>query len=136
MPPPEKLRFFNLWFTLGVGLLAIVAWFSLMTSGPEVEGFDRADLLLHLSAYGLLTGWFQQLFPGQRGLVVTALFMLGYGGLLEIAQHWFPPRETHWSDFLANASGILLASLLNRTALKQLLGSMDHSLGRLLRSLA
>ncbi len=118
MPQP-KLR--TLWLIIGIGLLLFVAYMSLVPPRVGIGDIEYSDLFLHLLAYGTITGWFQQIFLQRGALTGIAAAMLLYGGMLELAQYFVPPREPHWSDFFANAGGVLLATLVNTTRIRETL---------------
>ena len=124
MLQPEKLRYHRLWLTLGFCLLILIGYKSLEPIQIAVEGFDHIDLVLHFLAYFVLTAWFQQIHTRQSLLLIAVAITL-YSGVLELAQNYVPIRKTNWSDFLTNLSGILFATFLNRTALHGTLKSFE-----------
>lgn len=117
----RPLRFQPLWLAIGISLLLFVAYMSLIPPRVGIGEIEYSDLFLHLLAYAVITGWFQQIYAPKKALVFVAVAMLIYGGALELMQHYFPPREPHWSDFFANASGVVLATLINTTRIRDTL---------------
>lgn len=123
----RPLRFLPLWLAIGVSLLLFVAYMSLIPPGVGIGEIEKSDLFLHLLAYAVITGWFQQIYRKKRVLIYVATVMLIYGGLLELMQYYFPHREPHWSDFFANASGIVLATLINTTQIRDTLSFLEEN---------
>ncbi|HID82603.1 MAG TPA: hypothetical protein EYH06_05000 [Chromatiales bacterium] len=123
----RQLRFQPLWLAIGISLLLFVAYMSLIPPRVGIGEIEYSDLFLHLLAYATITGWFQQIY-GRKGLIYVAVAMLFYGGMLELAQHYFPPREPHWSDFFANASGVVLATLISTTRIRDTLFIIEKNI--------
>lgn len=123
----RQLRLQPLWLTTGISLLLFVAYMSLIPPRVGIGKIEKSDLFLHLLAYAVITGWFQQIYRNKRALIFVAGAMLLYGGILELMQHYFPPREPHWSDFFANASGIILATLINTTRIRDTLSLIEEN---------
>lgn len=121
---PENLRYHGLWLTVGFCLLILIGYKSLEPIQIVVEGFDHVDLVLHFLAYFVLTAWFQQIHTRQSLLLIAVAITL-YSGVLEIAQSYVPVRKTNWSDFLTNLSGILIATFLNKTSFHRTLKSFE-----------
>ncbi|OGB07991.1 MAG: hypothetical protein A3E25_01510 [Burkholderiales bacterium RIFCSPHIGHO2_12_FULL_69_20] len=46
----------------------------------------------------------------QRGVALLALWL--YGGLIEVAQTWLPPRQGDWADLLGDTVGLALGTAL------------------------
>lgn len=116
----QPLRYYRLWLVIGIGLLLFVAYMSLIPSRVGIGDIENSDLFLHLLAYAVITGWFQQILRRQA-MITVAVTMLLYGGALELAQYFIPAREPHWSDFFANAAGVLSATLINTTRIRETL---------------
>ena len=91
-------------------LLVLYTWLGL-SRGGAVSAMDYNDLLLHFAGYvaaGLSIGL---AFP-RRPLWQRGLFLLGYSILIEIAQHFLPPRTFDVYDISANGAGILVGIVL------------------------
>jgi VanZ family protein len=96
----------------------VIAAASLSPQSPAIEtGFG--DKLDHLTAYSVLSllvalGWSGRVAPG---VIVGAA--VGFGGLLELLQHFSPGRQADWADFAVNSlgavTGLALAMLVRRT---------------------
>ena len=85
----------------------VIAAASLSPQSPAIEtGFG--DKLDHLAAYSVLSllvalGWSGRVAPG---VIVGAA--VGFGGLLELLQHFSPGRQADWADFAVNSLGALI----------------------------
>ena len=119
------LRYRFLWMLIGFGLLATIIALSLL-SVPGPPGPPGVDKLYHLLAYGALMGWWGMVLPRRR--VAWAIGLLLMGGVLEWLQSLTGYRTLDRIDAVANAAGILLALLLLRTPLGELLAWLDRQL--------
>lgn len=91
-------------------LLLAVTLLALAPKPPPTAdlGWDKLNHLAAFVALGLLA---RLAWPAQA-LSRWALALLGYGGLLEIAQGLTPNRHGEWADLLADAAGLLVALAL------------------------
>ncbi len=123
----RPLRYFRLWQAMG--WLAVVATIYLsLTSEPVVElSFDYGDKLGHFLAYGVLMGWFVQLYQSRARLIAHALFLISLGVGLEFLQQ-YSGRYFEVADMVANASGVVLALLLLFTPGQALLLRLERRL--------
>ena len=97
----------------------VIAAASLSPQSPAIEtGFG--DKLDHLAAYSVLSllvglGWSERFVPS---VIVGAA--VGFGGLLELLQHFSPGRQANWADFMVNSlgalTGLAVAILVRRMA--------------------
>lgn len=132
----DKLRVasnFNLgwlWASAGWILVALVIYFSLTPSPPEVIEFAFADKLEHLFAYGVLMGWFGQLYPSLKLQLAWALVFCLLGVGMEFAQGWSGHRFFDTADMAANSLGVLLGWWLSNRWLAGSLLVVDHALSR------
>ncbi len=117
------LRYRTLWLTIGWGLVALVVFLLLLPDPPGV--IEGSDKLAHLLAYGVLMGWFVQLYPRGRhchwGLAFIAL-----GGVLELAQGLVGYREMEAYDLLADGVGVGLAWLAGATPFSGVLAALER----------
>lgn len=65
------------------------------------------DKVMHLLVFLLLTTLWQVSFATPAPL--SLLLLAGYGGLIELLQHYATVRTGDWWDWLADVVGILLA---------------------------
>ena len=135
LPPvsPNNFQLLPLWVSIGWGLLALIVYFSLTASPPEILEFAFADKLKHLFAYSVLMGWFTQLYPSLKVQLVwvVAFFLLGV--TMEFVQGWSGYRFFDLADMAANLLGVLLGWWLSTRWLAGSLFRVDHALSRLLR---
>lgn len=95
---------------LAVLLLAITA-LALVPDPPQAAstGWDKSNHALAFASLAFASVWGVWRQPRQWGLLVAAL--LAYGGAIEIAQGFLPPRSGDWLDLLADGVGIALGLL-------------------------
>lgn len=114
----------TVWTAVTVVLVLVIAVVSMLpprgTPGPQIADLGEARaLLLHALGYMLLAtaAMFAQRVPRP---IVTALVIIGYGVVLELAQGLVGMRSAQFTDALANAAGAIvgvsLAALLPRRA--------------------
>ncbi len=127
-------RFRILWLGNGWLLVGLVVYLSL-TPAPSSEllVFPFVDKLGHLIAYGVLMGWFAQLYPAGKSQWLWALVFCLLGVAMEFAQAWGGHRFFDVADMVANSLGVLLAWWLSRKWLAGSLLRVDHALSRWLR---
>ncbi|WP_347331927.1 VanZ family protein [Marinimicrobium locisalis] len=98
-------------------LLVVYTYMGLTTSsGPHIPQYD--DKMMHYLGYLVAGLSITGAFPGwpwwQRALV-----LLAYSGLIEVLQHFLPPRTLSLGDMVANAlgvgSGLLLIEAFRKT---------------------
>ncbi len=116
------LRYFNLWLILGWLLVITVCYLSLAPIPPDFDiKFKYIDKLEHFLTYLLLTGWFAQLYQTKRGRLFYLVFFILMGMLLEVLQGLGTVRVFEYSDMVANSAGVLIAWLITKGRLKNLL---------------
>ena len=126
MPHHRKivpLHYSHLWHFVGIVLLTSIIYLSLTPKPPITLSFSMGDKLGHLLAYGILMGWYTQLYRGRMQLMLLAIAFALMGVLMEILQSVGGHRFFEYGDMLANTlgvaigwwiSGYLLAGLLLR----------------------
>jgi len=114
------LKWFNFWLWVGFALVALIIFLSL-TSKPIQIGFHMGDKVAHGLGYGVVMGWFLQLYTGRGVRLLLALVFIAMGASLEFLQGLNPMRYFDWWDMLANAVGVILAWLSGFTVLSELL---------------
>lgn len=114
---PQTMKW---WRWLLAGLVVTVIWLALSPAPPESvnTGWDKLNHAIAFTALTITAILACPRSPGFRLLVMVAL--LGFGGLIEIAQSFTPTRSAEWGDLLADsvgmAAGTALAMLGSRLA--------------------
>ncbi len=80
------------------------------------------DKVMHLLAFGYLTGAFAVAYTRWTTWQRTAGIMLAYGVLIEGVQAFIPNRYCSWRDIVADSIGIALA-LMGLYVIKKIAGS-------------
>lgn len=84
------------WAALGSGL---------PSGAPKVS-----DVTLHLFAFVYLSAALRIAHP-RLLIVIVALVMVAYGGFIEVAQSFLPPRQAEWGDLGVDLMGIAIGLL-------------------------
>lgn len=124
------LRFRRLWQVLGAALVVAVIGLSLTPTPPQPLGFDGADKLEHLFAYGVLMGWYMQLYATVRARAAIAAALVALGISLEILQALGGARTYDLADMAANGSGVLLTWALLPAPATAILHTIEARLRR------
>jgi VanZ family protein len=115
--PDPRLR--RAWAAIGWALVSLTIVLSLRPL-PAAFAVGSLDKLVHALTYTALTLWFIQLAPAERWIRI-ALWFLGMGIAIEIAQDQTGYRYFSFADMVANATGIVTALLAARCGLSNLL---------------
>ena len=114
-----QVRFKKLWFTIGLGWIALVIYLSL-TSKPllpdvQITHFDKFG---HFVAYCWLMFWFSNLYyqTKSRLLLMSGFILLGL--CMELLQSQTASRLFEWADLIANITGVVVGLLLTIGSLK------------------
>lgn len=101
---------------------------SLISVPAQVKAVMVNDKVTHLVVYGLLMGWFGQIFRHDltRLLLVVLLVSMGIG--IEYLQGMVPSRQFEILDMIANTSGVVLAWALCYTWMGRILEWFEKSL--------
>ncbi len=92
-----------------LALLIATHWPGLAIDGP----IDRTDIIIHIAAFCIWTMLLALAIDARaRTLLLVALIALAWAALDEWTQR-FVNRTSTLEDFLANAAGIILGSLLS-----------------------
>ena len=110
------LRYRTAWLAGGWGLVALVAYLSLMQDPPVPFEFHMVDKVEHGLAYAAMSWWFCQLYLSPKSRLILCVTLVGYGVLIEILQRMTGYRYFEYADMLADSVGVLLGWLLARTA--------------------
>lgn len=125
------LRFFNLWLSIGWLMVLLACYFSLTANPPEFNiEFEYLDKLEHFLAYFILMFWFAQLYKTSRIRLFYIFFFVSMGVILEILQGLGGIRFFEYSDMLANTSGVVLAWIITKTRLNNLLLSFENRVSK------
>ncbi len=123
----RHLYYFRFWFAIGILLVGLVLYLSLMRSPPDPFKISHADKFEHLLAYGSLMLWFSQLYRRRVHIWIgVALVFMGIG--VEFAQAAGGYRMFEYSDMLANSTGVVLGWLLAGTAVAGCLAGVEQKL--------
>lgn len=107
------------WPTL---LVAMVILYLSLASGSGLPKthfhFPHADKVVHLLMYFALSGIMtidlrRAGKPLRQAWLPALLIPIVYGGLIELIQPYFPPRSCELADWLSDAIGALLGTLLS-----------------------
>jgi len=93
--------------------LLVCSFFAFAPSPPELPVFRLGDVVLHAFAFSFLTFLLPLAHPRVTP-VPAALWMLGYGVLIEFVQSFEPERSTELKDLLVDVAGIAVGLLLAR----------------------
>ncbi|MGH8480411.1 MAG: VanZ family protein [Gammaproteobacteria bacterium] len=124
--PDPRLR--RAWAAIGWALVFLTIVLSLRPS-PAAFAAGNLDKLIHVLTYATLTLWFLQLAPAERWFRI-ALWFVGMGVAIEIAQGRTGYRYFSFADMVANATGIVTALLAARYGLSNLLTRCETLLAR------
>ena len=109
-----QFRYLLLWVAIGCSMIGLVLYFSLMSNPPGVVNFPFADKFEHLLAYGLLMGWFCQIYILKKHQLMLAVLFCLMGVSLEILQGMGGHRFFEYTDMVANVTGVSLGWWLSR----------------------
>ena len=100
------------WRTLLALLIATILWLALSPAPPKTvdSGWDKANHAMAFAALAFTSVW--ALWPRPRTWVWLVPALLAFGGAIEIAQTFLPPREGDWADLLADGVGIAVGLLV------------------------
>lgn len=102
------LRRIAFWLPLG-----ICTWMALGPGLPS-GGPKISDISLHLLAFTYLTIALR-IAHAQLLIWIVAPALLFYGGFIEVAQSYLPPRQAEWKDFGVDVLGVGVGLLVHQT---------------------
>ena len=129
----EKLRFTNVWLTIGFLLIGLVVYASLMPNPPDLTHMEGGDKLEHAAAYFILTFWFCQIYARNRVRWTIGITFIFLGVAMEYLQRMTGYRTFEYADMAANTVGVLCALLAAQTPLARGLAVVEKHLLRLAR---
>lgn len=118
MPPAMTRPLFTLflqrpapWRALLAVLVIAILWFALSPRPPATvdTGWDKANHAAAFAALAFTAVW--ALWPRPRQWGWLALWLLAFGGAIEVAQTHLPPRQGDWADLFADGIGMALGLL-------------------------
>lgn len=99
-----------------------VCYLSIAPIQPDFDiKFKYVDKLEHFLTYLLLTGWFAQLYQTKQSRLFYLIFFILMGMLLEVLQGLGTVRIFEYSDMVANSAGVLMAWLITKGKLKNIM---------------
>lgn len=117
------------------GCLQAAFWVPLMvctylalTPNPPEPVTRMSDVALHGVSFVYLTFAARLAFPGARPITL-ALWMLGYGAFLELAQSFEPQRDAELKDLLVDLGGIAAGLAAGRLLGDRVRGAVRTLLG-------
>lgn len=120
------LKYRLLWLAIGYALVVLVIVLSLI-SAPEVElSFPLEDKFFHALAYFALMAWFSQIYHKSNKRILMAVMFVMLGVILEYLQSFEPSRFAEFGDMVANTAGVVLAYLINLTAVRFTLVKIEN----------
>lgn len=97
-----------LWRALLAVLLIAITWLALSPAPPRTvdTGWDKSNHAIAFAALAFTAVW--ALWPRPRQWLLLVVALLAYGGAIEVAQSFVPPRSGDWLDLLADGLGITI----------------------------
>jgi VanZ family protein len=94
-----------------------LAWLRTKPKGPKKPpppylAWLFNDKTQHFVSYAILTGLILEATRWTPAVVFSVA--ASHGGLVEVLQDWFPPRETDLQDWIADLAGVLCVLLVYR----------------------
>ena len=122
-----ELHYKPLWLVIGYSMVALIVYLSVASTPPMPDiGFDWQDKLYHLLAYFTVMFWFVQLYHRGRQQLMYAAGFIVMGVGLEYIQSFDPQRYSEWQDMVANSAGVVIAWLLAKTGLRNVLVNIEE----------
>jgi len=110
-----ELNYRTEWLFVGWSLVTLIIFLSVTTSPPQIDiDFKYLDKLEHLLAYGILMGWFGQLYRTTKVRIGYLLGFIVMGTLLEIIQGLGGVRYFEYGDMAANSIGAAIGWSMSR----------------------
>ena len=119
------------WLAIGYAYLLFIIVISLIAEPDKALGLDGffkllSDKAAHFIAYGLLMGWFIQIYHTKKAHFIMAILFILMGVMLEYLQGMGQARMFEVADMLANGVGVVLAWSVAYTRLADILSWFEH----------
>ncbi len=119
-------------YPCSIALLLLIGYLSFFRppSPPKIEIIIGIDKLIHMGMYATFSGmlWLEYFLAHvsgssmRKGWWLCTGFPIATGGIIEIGQWMMTDyRSGDWLDFLANTSGVVLATLIAHGLVRQFL---------------
>ena len=108
---PTLLRQARLFQVLFGAAFLFVTWSCLFQFKEPISTVENIDKVFHFIAYLGLAGLLERAYPKQfvaKGII----FLIVYGGIIEVLQGQTGYRSASWADLFADALGVLSYLLL------------------------
>jgi VanZ family protein len=103
----SSLRWKYFWLFMWIFGMGIGMYLSLMPTTPREVVIPHLDKLIHGSSYALLAVFAGCIFEQKSARRNALLWLVLFGGLLELAQGYLPTGRTmEFADFIANSVGV------------------------------
>jgi VanZ family protein len=122
------VRYPRLWAIAGWLMVGAIVWLSVTPSPPD-PGFENADKLEHVLAYGVLTFWFCQVHASARVQLAFAAGFIALGAGLEFVQGALAYRTYDEYDMLANAIGVVAGWAVARATGPNVFARVERLIG-------
>lgn len=122
------MRYPQLWAIAGWLMVGAIVWLSVTPSPPDA-GFENADKLEHVIAYGVLTFWFCQVHAAPRVQLAFAAGFIALGVGLEFVQGALAYRTYDENDMLANAIGVVAGWAVARATGPNVFARIERLIG-------
>jgi VanZ family protein len=109
----SSLRWKYFWLAMWIFGMGIGMYLSLMPTTPREVVIPHLDKLIHGSSYALLATFAGCIFEQNSARCKALLWLVLYGGLIELAQGSLPTGRTmEFADFIANSVGVGIGAIV------------------------
>lgn len=110
----NRLTYYKFWSFLGILMVLLVIYISLVSNPPDLVHFNQSDKIMHYLAYMILMCWFGQIYSNKTESFLVALYLVCLGIFLEVIQGLGGFREFEYCDMVANTLGVVFGFILSR----------------------
>ena len=125
-----NLHYYRAWLSLGCILVGVIIYLSLIPKPPKLSSIPDIDKIEHLLAYGVLMGWFSQIYLSRVSRIIWAVIFCLMGISLEIIQGLMGHRYFEYADMLANTAGVFLGLWISSRYCVGWLARLDRAMLR------